>query len=48
MVAELVPAPPTVVGCLGEIDAILNDMSADTYAALDPVRRRHHQPALDL
>ena len=41
MVAELVPTPPPLVGCLDALDAILDDMPVEAYAELDPALRRH-------
>src|SRR5215207_8926540 len=40
MVADLVPAQPPVVACLDEIDAVLDEMSTDAYAYLDPATQR--------
>jgi len=41
MVAELVPSPPPLVGCLDALDQVLDDMPVDAYASLDPVMQRH-------
>ncbi|KQV73659.1 hypothetical protein ASC61_00725 [Aeromicrobium sp. Root344] len=41
MVAELVPAPPPLVGCLDALDAVLDEMPVEAYASLDPAMRRH-------
>ncbi|KRC66489.1 hypothetical protein ASE12_17970 [Aeromicrobium sp. Root236] len=41
MVAELVPAPPPLVGCLDALDQILDDMPVEAYASLDPAMQRH-------
>ena len=41
MVAELVPSPPPVVGCLDALDSILDSMPVEAYAGLDPAMRRH-------
>ena len=40
MVAELVPSPPPLVGCLDALDAVLDEMPTDAYADLDPVMLR--------
>ena len=40
MVAELVPSPPPLVGCLDALDALLDEMPTDAYADLDPVTLR--------
>jgi len=41
MVAELVPSPPPLVGCLDALDAVLDSMPTDAYAELDPAMQRH-------
>ena len=41
MVAELVPSPPPLVGCLDALDAVLDGMSVAGYADLDPAMQRH-------
>ena len=41
MVAELVPSPPPLVGCLDALDAVLDAMPTDAYAELDPGLQRH-------
>jgi hypothetical protein len=41
MVAELVPPPPPLVGCLDALDAVLDDMPTSAYADLDPATLRH-------
>ncbi|VXB20887.1 HNH endonuclease signature motif containing protein [Aeromicrobium sp. 9AM] len=41
MVAELVPSPPPLVGCLDALDSILNEMPTDAYDSLDPATQRH-------
>ena len=41
MVAELVPSPPPLVGCLDALDEVLDSMSTDGYADLDPALQRH-------
>jgi hypothetical protein len=41
MVAELVPSPPPLVGCLDALDEVLDSMAIDAYADLDPVMQRH-------
>ncbi len=41
MVAELVPSPPPLVGCLDALDEVLDSMPTDAYAELDPAMRRH-------
>ncbi|WP_332662314.1 HNH endonuclease signature motif containing protein [Aeromicrobium sp.] len=40
MVAELVPSPPPVVACLDALDEVLDSMSTDAYALLDPGLQR--------
>ncbi|MEV7396994.1 DUF222 domain-containing protein [Aeromicrobium sp. NPDC092404] len=40
MVAELVPQPPPLVGCLDVLEEVLDSMAVDAYASLDPVLRR--------
>ncbi len=41
MVAELVPSPPPVVGCLDALDEVLDEMPTQAYADLDPLMQRH-------
>jgi hypothetical protein len=41
MVAELVPSPPPLVGCLDALDEVLDSMATDAYADLDPALQRH-------
>jgi hypothetical protein len=41
MVAELVPSPPPLVGCLDALDEVLDSMATDGYADLDPTLQRH-------
>ncbi|MEJ7634006.1 DUF222 domain-containing protein [Aeromicrobium sp.] len=40
MVAELVPLPPPLVGCMDALDQILDSMPTDGYADLDPATQR--------
>jgi hypothetical protein len=40
VVAELVPPPPPLVGCLDALDDVLNEMPIDAYADLDPATLR--------
>ncbi len=41
MVAELVPSPPPLVGCLDALDEVLDSMPTEAYAWLDPALQRH-------
>ena len=41
MVAELVPSPPPLVGCLDALDEVLDSMAVGGYADLDPALQRH-------
>ncbi len=41
MVAELVPPPPPLVGCLDALDEVLDSMAVGGYADLDPALQRH-------
>ncbi len=41
MVAELVPSPPPLVGCLDALDEVLDSMPTEAYAGLDPALLRH-------
>ena len=41
MVAELVPSPPPLVGCLDALEQILDSMPTDAYVDLDPGLQRH-------
>ncbi|MET0931195.1 MAG: DUF222 domain-containing protein [Aeromicrobium sp.] len=40
MVAELVPTPPHAVACLDALEAVIDSMSLDAYADLDPTTLR--------